>query len=84
MTRGDAEPKLAKPDRKDVARRLRDVLAEGPRDMAEMAGALGTAPDVVVIGLRRLGKSASRKGRLRSGMVAGRACWWWEGPAPSA
>jgi hypothetical protein len=78
MPRGSPEPKLKKKERKELARRLRAVLAQGPRDMAEMAAALQVEPEYVVIGLRELRKK--RRGRLRSGMRAGRACWWWEAP----
>ena len=62
--------------RKGVTKRLRALLATGPHTIPNMRSALTVDEDAILYGLRRLGKS--KKGTLRSGMVAGKACWWWE------
>jgi hypothetical protein len=68
-----------KPERasfKGVTKSLRTYLGAGPHTILEMIAALTVTEDAVLFGLRRLGKS--KKGTLRSGMVEGRPCWWWE------
>ena len=67
--------------RKGVTKRLRALLAGGPHTIAHMRSMLAVDEDAVLYGLRRLGKA--KRGRLRSGMVAGKPCWWWEAPPPS-
>jgi hypothetical protein len=81
--------KRAKAARKELARRLRSALTGSPITIAQMVEALAADEDAVLGALRRLGKRRkSYKGRLHSGMVAGRPCWWWEpaalGPEPEA
>ena len=85
--------------RKDLVRRLRAALVEQPLTIAQMVEALGADESAVLAALRRLRKSgktrvrkaqhdisgaASDPNRLRSGMVAGRPCWWWKPEAGAA
>ena len=66
-------------ERKRLTRRLRDAIAERPLELPEMIGVLGDAEDEVLAALRVLGKKS--RGRLRSGVLDGRNCWWWVPPA---
>jgi hypothetical protein len=71
-------PKVDKAARPELTRRLRDVLAERPLEFDEMRASLQAEEALVLDALRRLGKK--KRGRLRSGVVDGRNCWWWEPP----
>lgn len=68
--------KIKKKERKDAAKRLREVLAERPLELHEMMAILSAQEDLVLAALRELGEK--KRSRLRSGMVEGRPCWWWE------
>ena len=78
---GKKGKKDAPPSFKGVARRLRAFLSAGEHTIPEMVAQLDVTEDAVLYGLRRLGKS--KKGVLRSGMVDGRPCWWWETQDPA-
>jgi len=67
---------------KGVTKSLRAYLSGATHTISEMIAGLDVTEDAVLFGLRRLGKS--KKGTLRSGMVEGRPCWWWEGAPPRA
>jgi hypothetical protein len=67
-------------NRRRVTRRLRQALSERPLEIAEMQEVLQVDEPMVLAGLRRLGKKPGR--RLRSGVLEGRNCWWWEQQYP--
>ena len=74
-----ATKKAEKPQkalRKGVTQRLRELLTGTPTAIPEMMAGLEVDEAAVLEGLRRLGKA--RKGELRSGIVLGKPCWWWE------
>ena len=94
-------PKKPKPDKNDkragkparasykgVTKTLRAALTHTPLTITQMMAGLALPEDAIFYALRRLGKS--KKGDLRSGMVKGLPCWWWEPgsaqsePAPPA
>jgi hypothetical protein len=75
---GGKPPKAKKAGRQDVDRRLQAALAERPLEFEEMRAELQVEEEAVLGALRRLGKK--KRGRLRSGVVDGRNCWWWEPP----
>ena len=86
MPKKDKKAKKAvRPSFKGVTKNLRAFLAGGTHTIPEMMAGLDVTEEAVLYGLRRLGKS--KKGTLRSGMVEGRPCWWWEAddaaPGPS-
>ena len=68
--------KEARPSYKGVGKRVRALLAGREATIPEMVGELDVTEDAVLYALRRLGKS--KKGTLRSGIVDGKPCWWWE------
>jgi hypothetical protein len=67
-------------ERRRLTRRLRQALSERPLEIAEMQEVLQVDEPMVLAGLRRLGKKPGR--RLRSGVLEGRNCWWWEQACP--
>jgi hypothetical protein len=77
--RSPFDPKIPKPRRKALAKRLRAALAAEPMDMQRISDALAIEPEETVVVLRRL--RARRGGRLRSAVRFGHVCWWWE-PTP--
>lgn len=78
-----APKKAKKPARasyKGVTKTLRTTLTHTPLTITQMMAGLALTEDAIFYALRRLGKS--KKGDLRSGMVKGLPCWWWE-PDPA-
>ena len=75
---GRKPPKAEKAAHQDLTRRLRAALTERPLELVEMGATLQAEEGLVLVALRRLGKK--KRGRLRSGVVDGRNCWWWEPP----
>jgi hypothetical protein len=69
-------------ERRKIARRLRQALSERPLEIVEMQAVLQVEEPQVLAGLRRLNKKPGR--RLRSGVLEGRNCWWWESRCPTA
>jgi hypothetical protein len=67
-------------ERRHIARRLRQALSERPLEIQEMQEVLQVGEPLILAGLRRLNKKPGR--RLRSGVLEGRNCWWWEQPCP--
>ena len=76
------EPKLAKQERKSLAKHVRAILLSNPLNLGEIADALDIEPEVVVIALREL--RTRKRGRLRSTIRLGHVSWWWEVPAELA
>jgi hypothetical protein len=76
MPAGPFDVEVDAPTRKDLGRRLRDLLEVGSLDVRGMAAGLGVEPEVVVIALREL--RALPGGRLRSAIRLGRVTWTWE------
>ena len=75
----NAPKKTGKPARasyKGVTKTLRASLTQTPLTITQMMAGLSVGEDAIFYALRRLGKS--KKGDLRSGMVKGLPCWWWE------
>jgi hypothetical protein len=72
----------ARDERKRLARRLRDALSEYALELPEMIDLLAASESEVLEGLRVLGKKT--RGRLRSGVLDGRNCWWWDPPPEAA
>ena len=75
---GGKPPKAEKAAQQDLTRRLRAALTERPLELVEMGATLRAEEEPVLVALRLLGKK--KRGRLRSGVVDGRNCWWWEPP----
>ena len=80
--KGKKAKQEARPSFKGVSKRLRDLLSAGKPTIPEMMAQLDVTEEAVLYALGRLGKS--KKGTLRSGMVEGRPCWWWEADSPQA
>jgi hypothetical protein len=76
-TAAQDEKARRKEERKALAKRLRTTLLGGALTLPEMVGAVEAKEEDVLRALRRLRKTR-KHGRLRSGIVSGSACWWWE------
>ena len=76
---GRKPPKAEMAVQQDLTRRLRAALTECPLELVEMGATLQAEEEQVLAALRRLGKK--KRGRLRSGVVDGLNCWWWERPS---
>jgi hypothetical protein len=81
---GADKPKLGKRERRALARRLQEALVERPLDFPAMEAVLGRDQEVVVAALRELADRKPDRLRLRSGILEGRACWWWDAEAGAA
>ena len=73
-------PAAPKASYKGVTKTLRAALTHTPLTITQMMTDLAVPEDAIFYALRRLGKS--KKGDLRSGMVKGLPCWWWEPHPP--
>ena len=77
MPKKDKKTKpAARPSYKGVTKQLRAFLTDREATIPEMMSGLDVTEDAILYALRRLGKS--KKGTLRSAMVEGRPCWWWQ------
>ena len=68
-------------ERRHLTRRLRETLSQRPLEILEMQEVLQVGEPLILAGLRRLNKKPGR--RLRSGVLEGRNCWWWERHCPA-
>ena len=68
-------------ERRHLTRRLREALSQRPLEILEMQEVLRVGEPLILAGLRRLNKKPGK--RLRSGVLEGRNCWWWEHHCPA-